>query len=82
MIVDALAGALESLERRLGDASAFEQQIAAAIAPRNLAGLADSSRCNLYPVDLQALVRSSALLGLSRGEVEAALPRLRGKSGC
>ncbi len=83
VIAGTLSEALERLEeprRSAENGKAFEEWIAAAIAPRNLAGLADSSRRNLYPVDLQALVRSSALLGLSRDEVEAALPRLRGTS--
>ncbi len=81
VISGALAGALERLAEPAptGSGEAFEQWIGAAIAPRNLAGLADPSRRNLYPVDLQALVRASALLGLSRDEVEAALPRLRGQ---
>ncbi len=82
VITAALGGALERLEepsdRGIEDAQGFEQWVAGAIAPRNLAGLADPSRRNLYPVDLRALVRSAALLDLSREEVEAALPRLRG----
>ena len=84
VITAALAGALE----RLGDPAsagaesdrAFEKYVAGAIAPRNLAGLADPARRNLYPADLDKLVEASALLGLSRAEVEAALPRLRGES--
>ncbi len=79
VITDTLAGALERLESPLEGDETFESWLASAIAPRNLAGLADPSRRNLYPVDLDALVRSSALLGLSRSEVEAALPRLRGQ---
>ena len=80
VIQDALADALASLKNPAGDAATFEQQIAYAIAPRNVAGFADPSRHNLYPVDLQVLVRSAGLLDLSRDEVEAALPRLRGES--
>ncbi len=81
VIAGALAGALEQLEDPAADGEAFEDWIADAIAPRNLAGLADPSRRNLYPVDLRTLVRSAGLLGLSREEVEAALPRLRGEPG-
>lgn len=49
------------------------------IAPRNIAGLADRKRCNLYPVDLDLLVEQAGLLGLTREQVVAALPRLRGR---
>lgn len=83
VITEALADAVEQLEssdRESQGGEAFERWIAAAIAPRNVAGLADPSRRNLYPVDLDTLVRSAGLLGLSREEVEAALPRLRGLS--
>ncbi len=48
------------------------------IAPRNLAGLADPSRNGLYPVDLDALVDASDLLGLTRDEIRREIPRLRG----
>jgi hypothetical protein len=50
--------------------------MAAAIAPRNLAGLADPRRRNLYPVDLEALVAAADLLGLTPAAARAALPRL------
>ena len=81
-ISGALAGAIERLQEPRPDsrrAEDFERWINGAIARRNLAGLADPARRNLYPVDLKGLVRSSSLLGLSRAEVEAALPRLRGE---
>jgi tetracycline 7-halogenase / FADH2 O2-dependent halogenase len=48
-----------------------------AIAPRNVAGLADPDRRNLYPVDLDALRRGAHLLGLERAELEGRLARLR-----
>jgi tetracycline 7-halogenase / FADH2 O2-dependent halogenase len=57
---------------------AFRDWLAAAIAPRNIAGLACPRRDNLYPVDLEALVEGAAKLGLTREEIQAALPRLRG----
>jgi len=57
---------------------AFADWIAAAIAPRNVAGLADPRRENLYPVDFEALVAGAGLLGMTADEVRAALPRLRG----
>ncbi|MFV1985874.1 MAG: NAD(P)/FAD-dependent oxidoreductase [Gemmatimonadota bacterium] len=55
--------------------------VAALIAPRNVAGLADPSRAGAYPVDLDALVEHASLLGLTRAEVRQALPRLRRGSG-
>jgi len=56
----------------------FAAQVGAAIAPRNIAGLADPARGNLYPVDFEPLVAGAARLGLTPEEVRAALPRLRG----
>ena len=56
----------------------FARWVARAIAPRNIAGLADPAARNLYPVDLDVLVDRHALLGLSRDEIVAALPALRG----
>jgi FADH2 O2-dependent halogenase len=61
-----------------GERRAFAEWVASAIASRNVAGLADPRRRNLYPVDLDVLVERCALLGLTRGQIEAALPRLRG----
>jgi hypothetical protein len=57
---------------------AYADWVRAAIAPRNIAGLADPARRNLYPVDLDILVERAALLGLEPEQVIAALPRLRG----
>jgi tetracycline 7-halogenase / FADH2 O2-dependent halogenase len=59
----------------------FEAGIRTAIAPRNLAGLADPGRNRLYPVDLELLVESSDLLGLTPEEVRREIPRLRGNPG-
>jgi tetracycline 7-halogenase / FADH2 O2-dependent halogenase len=58
----------------------FSEWMSRAIAPRNIAGLADTRRANLYPVDFDALVEAHDLLGLSRDQVMAALPMLRGMS--
>jgi FADH2 O2-dependent halogenase len=58
----------------------FAEWMARAIAPRNIAGLADTRRRNLYPVDFDALIEAHALLGMSRDQVVAALPALRGMS--
>jgi FADH2 O2-dependent halogenase len=58
----------------------FAEWIRQAIAPRNIAGLADPERRNLYPVDFDALIEGHALLGMSRDQVLEALPALRGMS--
>jgi FADH2 O2-dependent halogenase len=57
---------------------AFSEWLAGEIAPRNIAGLADSARRNLYPVDFDALVDRHELLGMTRSELIKALPSLRG----
>lgn len=59
------------------DRRGFEDWVARTIAPRNVAGLADPERRNLYPVDLDVLIERGHLLGLSRADVQSALPRLR-----
>jgi hypothetical protein len=48
------------------------------VASRNVAGLCDPRRHNLYGVDLDVLVERAHLLGLTPDEVRRALPRLRG----
>jgi tetracycline 7-halogenase / FADH2 O2-dependent halogenase len=58
----------------------FVDWIATAIESRNVAGLADASRYNLYPVDLNTLIDRHQLLGLSRDRLIGALPALRGRS--
>jgi tetracycline 7-halogenase / FADH2 O2-dependent halogenase len=57
---------------------AFAEWLAQEIAPRNIAGLAEPARGNLYPVDFDVLVERHALLGMSRDQLLAALPALRG----
>ncbi|HEU4722111.1 MAG TPA: NAD(P)-binding protein [Gemmatimonadaceae bacterium] len=61
-----------------GERGAFVDWIAETIAPRNVAGLADPARHNMYPVDLDLLVERHALLGMSRERLIEALPALRG----
>lgn len=61
-----------------GELRQFEQWVEDAIAPLNIAGLADRRRQNLYPVDLETLIDRHQLLGWSRDQVTAALPALRG----
>jgi tetracycline 7-halogenase / FADH2 O2-dependent halogenase len=75
---------LRGITRMRGEAGtaderrAFASWIARAIAPRNVAGLADPARRNLYPVDLDGLIQRHALLGMSREALVDALPALRG----
>jgi hypothetical protein len=80
---------LERLRRITRDTSAtgdederteFVAWINNAIARRNVAGLADPSRRNLYPVDLDVLIERHALLGMSREQLLENLPALRGKA--
>jgi FADH2 O2-dependent halogenase len=56
----------------------FVDWVSSAIEPRNIAGLADPQRRNLYPVDFDMLVEKHQLLGMSRGQLIEALPALRG----
>jgi FADH2 O2-dependent halogenase len=67
-------GELGTSEERRG----FAEWISQAIAPRNIAGLADPARRNLYPVDFDVLVERHALLGMGRDQLLASLPALRG----
>jgi FADH2 O2-dependent halogenase len=71
--------------RRSGTGSSSERKefvdwSAKAIAARNVAGLAAPERRNLYPVDLDTLIGRHQLLDLSRDQLVAALPALRGRS--
>ena len=56
----------------------FVEWVTRAIAARNIAGLADPRRRNLYPVDFDLLVERHELLGMSRSQLLEALPALRG----
>jgi hypothetical protein len=60
------------------DRDAFADWITERIAPRNIAGLADRRRHNLYPVDFGALVEGHDRLGMTRQQIVEALPKLRG----
>jgi tetracycline 7-halogenase / FADH2 O2-dependent halogenase len=77
-IVGAYRKALRWLSRATPrDRAPFAGWVAATIAPRNVAGLADPARRNMYPVDLDVLVERAPLLGLTAADVRRALPRLR-----
>jgi tetracycline 7-halogenase / FADH2 O2-dependent halogenase len=75
---------LRQVTQSRGDAgSATERQgfadwVRHAIAARNIAGLADPQRRNLYPVDFDVLVEKHRLLGMTRSQLLEALPALRG----
>jgi FADH2 O2-dependent halogenase len=72
---------LRGLDGRIaGEREAFAGWVAESIAPRNVAGLADPGRSNLYPLDLEVLVERHALLGMDRGQIVEALPKLRGST--
>lgn len=77
---------LRAITQGRGDAGSqaardgFVEWVRNAIASRNIAGLADPARRNLYPLDLDLLIERHALLGLSREQVVVALPALRGMS--
>lgn len=85
LLADAVAAfSRQALERRrrraegeIPSAAEFAGSIAAAIEPRNVAGLFDPARRNLYPVDLAALRRHASRLGLEPSEFEARASRLR-----
>ncbi|MFN7961308.1 MAG: tryptophan 7-halogenase [Thermoanaerobaculia bacterium] len=77
---EAVAGALEGALARLAAeevaTEAFAEWIAEAIAGRNVAGLADPARGNLYPADVETVVRQAHLLGLTEEEVRDRVPML------
>jgi FADH2 O2-dependent halogenase len=58
--------------------AAFAEWVRRSIELRNVAGLADPARRNLYAVDLELLVERHALLGMTRDQLMAGLPALRG----
>jgi len=75
---------LEEITRARGEMGSEEDRrryvawASAAIVPRNVAGLADPARHNLYPVDLDVLIEHHSLLGMTREQVVESLPALRG----
>jgi FADH2 O2-dependent halogenase len=75
---------LRQITQRRGEVGTADQRrefvewLTRGIAPRNIAGLADPSRRNLYPVDFDALIEHHTLLGMTRDQLLEALPALRG----
>ena len=57
---------------------AYVQWVRDAIASRNIGGFADPARHHLYPVDMDVLLDRHALLGMTRDQLVAGLPALRG----
>jgi tetracycline 7-halogenase / FADH2 O2-dependent halogenase len=57
---------------------AYAEWVREAIASRNIGGFGDRSRRNLYPVDIDLLIDRHAVLGLTRDQLVAGLPALRG----
>lgn len=64
--------------RTAGDRREFIRWVRRSIASRNVCGFANPAAHNLYPVDLDHLVKRHAVLGLSRSALISALPALRG----
>ena len=63
------------------DRKSFSRWVSEVIADRNIAGLADAGRRNLYPVDLDLLISRSELLGMTADQMRSKLPLLRGIDG-
>jgi len=61
-------------------AKAFESWMLREISERNVIGLGDPSRHNLYPVDLLVLLANASKLGFAREEMRSNLYRLRGST--
>jgi FADH2 O2-dependent halogenase len=57
---------------------AFVAWITGAVRERNVAGLADPARRNLYPVDLDLMVERAGLLGMTEAELRSKLHLLWG----
>ncbi|HEY9230127.1 MAG TPA: tryptophan 7-halogenase [Gemmatimonadaceae bacterium] len=59
---------------------AYTDWIRRVIAPRNIGGFGEPDRQHLYPVDIDLLVERHDLLGLTRDQLVAGLPAVRGMS--
>jgi hypothetical protein len=74
-VLGKLEGGATEVERR-----AFVDWVTGSIEHRNVAGLADPARRNLYPVDFDLLVERAGLLGLTGAEMRSKLHLLRGSA--
>ncbi len=72
----------ESVEEAIGstEAESYDRWIREQIESRNVIGLSDPNRNNLYPVDIDTLLSRADLLGLTRDEMQSRLHLLRGGS--
>jgi hypothetical protein len=55
------------------DIERCEDDVAAAVADLNIAGLCDRGKHNWYPVDVEDTIRGAAALGLTSDQVRQAL---------
>jgi FADH2 O2-dependent halogenase len=72
----AFTSALERLSPAVhtaADIERYEDDVAAAVADRNIAGLCDRGKHNWYPVELEDTIRGAAALGLTNDQVRQAL---------
>ena len=72
----AFTSALERLSpavRTAADVERYEDEVATAVADRNIAGLCDRGKQNWYVVDLEDTIRSASKLGLTSDQVKQAL---------
>jgi tetracycline 7-halogenase / FADH2 O2-dependent halogenase len=68
----------EGSDGTIADRQRFSDWVRDAIAPRNIGGFGEPSRGHLYPVDLDWLLDRHDVLGLTRDQLVAGLPALRG----
>ena len=72
----AFTSALERLSPAVhtaADIKRYEDDVTAAVADRNIAGLCDRGKHNWYAVDLEDTIRGAAALGLTAQQVQQAL---------
>jgi FADH2 O2-dependent halogenase len=74
-------GRLSPVSRQGGDIEHYHDEVAAAVADRNIAGLCDRGKHNWYAADLEDTVRGAALLGLTSDQVRQALQVELARSG-
>ena len=72
-----LSKAFEECWERTAENRFAQGWVAKAIEARNVAGLCDQRRANLYPADLETVVAAAARLGLGHQEARARAPLLR-----
>jgi len=63
---------------RASERDEYAQWVRDSIASRNIGEFGEPARRNLYPVDMDLLIDQHALLGMTRDQLVAGLPALRG----